>query len=42
MEEKMEEEKKELEMKVERLEKEIAELSESSLYLKLEKEENGK
>ena len=41
-EEKMEEEKKELEMKVERWEKEIAELSESSSYLKQEKEENGK
>ena len=37
----MEEEKKELEIKVERLEKEIAELSESSSYLKQEKEENG-
>ena len=29
-------------MKVERLEKEVAELSESSFYLKQEKEENGK
>ena len=37
----MEEEKKELEMKVERLEKEVAELSESSFHLKQEKEENG-
>ena len=42
MEEKMEEGKKELEMKVERLEKEIVELSESSSYLKQEKEENEK
>jgi len=31
---KVEEEKKELEIKVERLEKEMAELSESSFYLK--------
>ena len=39
---KMEEEKKELEIKVERLEKEMTELSESSSYLKQEKEKNGK
>ena len=42
MEEKMEEEKKDLLMEMEKLEKEVAELSESSLYLKQEKEENGK
>ena len=42
MEEKMEEEKKDLEMKIERLEKEVVEFSESSFYLKQEKEENGK
>ena len=34
MEEKMEKEKKDLEMKIERLEKEVAELSESSFCLK--------
>ena len=33
--------KKELKTKVERLEKKIAELNESSAYLKQEKEENG-
>ena len=38
---KIEEEKKELETKVERLEKEIDELNESSAYLNEEKEENG-
>ena len=38
----MEEEKEDLEMKVERLEKEVAKLSENSFYLKQEKEENGK
>ena len=38
---KIEEEKKELETKVERLEKKIAELNESFAYLKQEKEENG-
>ena len=38
----MDEGKKELEMKVERLGKEIAELSESSSHLKQKKEENGK
>ena len=37
-----EKEKKALEMKIECLEKEVAELSESSFYLKQEKEENGK
>ena len=42
MEEKMEEENKDLEMEIERLEKEVVELSESSFYLKQEKEENGK
>ena len=42
MEEKMEEQMKELEMKVEKLEKGVAEQSESSLYLNQEKEENGK
>ena len=40
--EKVEKEKKALEMKIERLENEVIELSESSFYLKQEKEENGK
>ena len=34
--------KEDLEMKIERLEKEVAEMSESSFYLKQEKEENRK
>ena len=38
----MEKEKKELETKVERLEKEMAEQSKSFFYLKHEKEKNGK
>ena len=38
----IEKEKKVLEMEIERLEKEVDELSESSFYLKQEKEENGK
>ena len=40
--EKMGEEKKELEMKVERLEKGVAELSESSFYLKEDKKRMGR
>ena len=35
-------EKKALELEIERLEKKVAELSESSFYLKQEKEENEK
>ncbi|XP_022959063.1 uncharacterized protein At1g10890-like [Cucurbita moschata] len=38
----IEKEKKDLEMELERLEKEVTELSESSFYIKQEKEENGK
>ena len=38
----IEKEKKTLEMEIQRLKKEVAEVSESSFYFKQEKEENGK